>query len=320
MRQSLFKNPRLYFFLSAIDFFSDKPIQMGFFHFLNNPKGQATVEYILLITFVITLALGVGGPFGRLLKDFSGALVGPKGYYACLTKNGLLPAKSSSSYCGAALSSYTGGGGAFGGPGGGAFGGPGGGAFGGPGGGAFGGPGGGAFGGPGSSKKGPGGASDTTGKNQGRGANASRAKNQHPVNQKVQNRANSARSDLYSGISGGASKSQNTFNSLQNESGVLSGQSKKSKKAKKKKKRKKRASARAQSLITDSFTKDKRKSRRKRTKTRIVLAEGYLGERIEFEEREENVRDLKLQMSIKKTSSEPISEGGEKKSVNHRAA
>ncbi len=53
--------------------------------------GQATVEYILLLCVVIAIALSVGRPLGKYLTQFSGALVGPAGYYACLTRKGLLP-------------------------------------------------------------------------------------------------------------------------------------------------------------------------------------------------------------------------------------
>ena len=67
---------------------------MVFFKSLNSFKGQATVEYILLLVVVITIALGIGGPLGRHLRDFSGALLGPGGYYACLTEEGLLPGTS----------------------------------------------------------------------------------------------------------------------------------------------------------------------------------------------------------------------------------
>ena len=48
-------------------------------------------EYLLLIMVIIAIALGIGGPLGRHLRDFSGAILGPSGYYACLTKKGLLP-------------------------------------------------------------------------------------------------------------------------------------------------------------------------------------------------------------------------------------
>lgn len=54
-------------------------------------RGQATVEYILLLVVVMAIAFGIGGPLGRHLKDFSGSLLGPQGYYACLTKEGVLP-------------------------------------------------------------------------------------------------------------------------------------------------------------------------------------------------------------------------------------
>ena len=54
-------------------------------------RGQATVEYLLLIVVVIAIATGIGGPLGRHLSDFVGALLGPDGYYACLTEKGKLP-------------------------------------------------------------------------------------------------------------------------------------------------------------------------------------------------------------------------------------
>ena len=58
---------------------------------IKNSTAQATVEYLLLIVVVIALATGIGGPLGIYLKKFSGALLGPQGYYACLTERGLLP-------------------------------------------------------------------------------------------------------------------------------------------------------------------------------------------------------------------------------------
>ena len=58
------------------------------------------MEYILLIVVVIAIALGIGGPLGKYLRDFSGALVGPEGYYACLTREGLLPGAPTSAPCG----------------------------------------------------------------------------------------------------------------------------------------------------------------------------------------------------------------------------
>ena len=64
-------------------------------------RGQATVEYILLLVVVMLIAFGIGGPLGRHLKAFSGAMVGPEGYYACLTQEGLLPGDTSASNCAA---------------------------------------------------------------------------------------------------------------------------------------------------------------------------------------------------------------------------
>ena len=58
---------------------------------LNSSRGQATVEYLLLIVVVVAIASGIGRPLGKSLSAFSGAMVGPNGYYACLTEKGLLP-------------------------------------------------------------------------------------------------------------------------------------------------------------------------------------------------------------------------------------
>lgn len=63
-------------------------------------KGQATIEYVLLLVVIITIALGIGGPLGRHLTKFSGAMVGPEGYYACLTRHGVLPGNSYTSFAG----------------------------------------------------------------------------------------------------------------------------------------------------------------------------------------------------------------------------
>ncbi len=54
-------------------------------------SGQATIEYILLLVIVIFLARFILTPLGEGLRRFSGALVGPGGYYSCLMENGLLP-------------------------------------------------------------------------------------------------------------------------------------------------------------------------------------------------------------------------------------
>ena len=63
-------------------------------------SGQATVEYLLIMMVVVALVLGIAGPLGRHLKGFSGALVGPEGYYGCLTERGLLPGDSRAADCG----------------------------------------------------------------------------------------------------------------------------------------------------------------------------------------------------------------------------
>ena len=61
--------------------------------FLLKNQGRATIEYLLLGSLLFFLVQYLISPLGENLKDFSGALVGPDGYYACLMKNGLLPAK-----------------------------------------------------------------------------------------------------------------------------------------------------------------------------------------------------------------------------------
>ena len=57
------------------------------------------MEYLLLMVVVALLALSIGGPLGRYLTNFSGALIGPTGYYACLTQYGLLPSSVNAGRC-----------------------------------------------------------------------------------------------------------------------------------------------------------------------------------------------------------------------------
>lgn len=70
-------------------------------------KGQATVEYILLLVVVMAIAFAINSRLGPGLTQFSGALLGPEGYYACLTRNGLIPGGTyggnSSSTCGSSV-------------------------------------------------------------------------------------------------------------------------------------------------------------------------------------------------------------------------
>ncbi len=54
-------------------------------------SGQATVEYLLLLVVVIVIARFILTPLGKGLAEFSGALLGPDGYYYCLMTNGLVP-------------------------------------------------------------------------------------------------------------------------------------------------------------------------------------------------------------------------------------
>ena len=57
----------------------------------SSKSGQATIEYLLLVAVVVLLARLILTPLGEGLRQFSGALVGPDGYYACLMENGLIP-------------------------------------------------------------------------------------------------------------------------------------------------------------------------------------------------------------------------------------
>lgn len=62
---------------------------------LKQRRGQATVEYLLLIAVVIALALSIGKPLGNYLKGLSGAMLGPdNSYYACLMEHAELPGNS----------------------------------------------------------------------------------------------------------------------------------------------------------------------------------------------------------------------------------
>ena len=76
------------------------PFQNFFQHLQKNPrkkhkyfpyKGQATLENILLWAVIGVVAFVVNNHLGKYLKDISGAMIGPNGYYGCLTKAGKLP-------------------------------------------------------------------------------------------------------------------------------------------------------------------------------------------------------------------------------------
>ncbi len=62
-------------------------------------KGQAVVEYVLILTVVL---LGLGGLFYRFSKGFQAwgeALLGRDGYIACLMQTGLLPGQARADDC-----------------------------------------------------------------------------------------------------------------------------------------------------------------------------------------------------------------------------
>ena len=77
------------------EFLSKISIKKLIFSLFPPSRGQATVEYILLIALVIFIALLIGGPLGKYLTAFSGVFFEKdNGYYACLTKEGRLPGDS----------------------------------------------------------------------------------------------------------------------------------------------------------------------------------------------------------------------------------
>lgn len=66
---------------------------------LKKNRGQATVEYLLLIVVIIALALSIGRPLGDYLTKLSGAMLGPDdSYYACLMENAQLPGQACQSH------------------------------------------------------------------------------------------------------------------------------------------------------------------------------------------------------------------------------
>ena len=59
--------------------------------FFRKNQGKATLEYLLIGSLLFFFVQFILSPLGNNLKDFSGALLGPSGYYACLMQRGLLP-------------------------------------------------------------------------------------------------------------------------------------------------------------------------------------------------------------------------------------
>lgn len=235
------------------------------------PKGQATMEYILLLVLVISIALSIGGPLGNYLKGFSGALIGPKrsdgrlSYYGCLTKAGRLPGDPEAIHCGADLNQTIGGlppiSGSVGpgvGPGG---------------------PGIGPGIGPGDDSEGDSEGTDSSVS----GADKKNSRNKKSSRHKAGKNTSSAAG---TGTGSGQSLSEDNFEGQSTFPVNLKNNKKKSKS--RKKKRKKRAKRGGKGLEGDQLE-TKKKSKKKSSRMRASTGEGYLGEQIIFlEEEEEN--------------------------------
>ena len=217
-------------------------------------KGQATVEYILLLVVVVTIALVIGGPLGRHLKNFSGAMIGPGGYYSCLTKQGLLPGANSASACGSSLaigtlslSTIEGGGSGEG------------------------------------SGGGPGGGS--SGKDSSDGDNSLKEANSgDKKSKKRKSSRHRSRNRASLGSEGGGGQGFLPNNAQRQATFLSDSKDKNSKKNKQKKSNRHRAGE--DGLTGNQFKKAKNKQKRKR-KVRISRGEAYLGDQIYFVEEEE---------------------------------
>ena len=66
------------------------------FAFLTQNRGQAIVEYTLILSLVILLATGLLMPLHKGFEALGGGLFGPEGYFSCLLKTGLLPGQTAS--------------------------------------------------------------------------------------------------------------------------------------------------------------------------------------------------------------------------------
>lgn len=66
------------------------------FVFLTQNRGQAIVEYTLILSLVILLATGLLMPLHKGFEALGFGLFGPDGYFSCLLKTGLLPGQTAS--------------------------------------------------------------------------------------------------------------------------------------------------------------------------------------------------------------------------------
>jgi len=57
-------------------------------------KGQAVIEYILILTVAVVILGGLLLRFNKAFQEFGESLVGAEGYYACLLQTGKLPGQS----------------------------------------------------------------------------------------------------------------------------------------------------------------------------------------------------------------------------------
>ncbi|MDE0119484.1 MAG: hypothetical protein OXM55_05700 [Bdellovibrionales bacterium] len=60
-------------------------------------KGQAIIEYVLILTVVVVVMGGMLLKFNKAFKDWAKSILGNQGYIACLMQTGTLPGKAHSS-------------------------------------------------------------------------------------------------------------------------------------------------------------------------------------------------------------------------------
>ena len=273
---------------------------MGFFkklfiyRSLASFKAQATMEYILLLVVVMAIALGIGGPLGNHLKKFSGAMVGEKGYYACLTRCGVLPGpayKSQLKKCkddcvnNPSLSSAVASLERIGKEG---------------------------SGGPGGLNRGLGASGSNSAGAEGKAGSATGdgSNNQGKLNKTGQNRGASKRHRIKKSSSSGSGRGGSTAGSSDDSFAGLSSfpvnQSEGKKKAQKKRKKRK-FKARGEDPVGSGFSGTKKKKRRTAARVRVIRGQGYLGEEVDYisePEQRKEVFKVREEISKKATKTE----------------
>ncbi len=298
-------------------FFSDKLIRMVFFKKkfikLSKSRGQATMEYILLIAVVVAIFV-VFKKYGEGLMGFSARMVGPDGYYGCLLKKGQLPGNPCGSqnldpqalfdqHVSGALSSYDSsqqGPGSRSGPG----------------------------SQPGSLNGGPNSSTDS-GENAFSSANSSSAGNNSRNRRSHRHKIGKARSlSSKSKVGGEGSGGSTDGESASSDDGSFAGSSSfpaissdEKRRAKRKKKRKKRSRARrGDGNIAGGFKK-KKKQRRASARFPVARGEGYLGDQFyeeDMEERED--KGFKGGTTSQKKGSDGIEEKQDKQLISDKKA